>query len=201
MLNIVLYSPLAGARSGSCWVEVQAEDVLMCEVGQSNPCQPQKRRVSSCFAENVEQLVAEGPAVPQHAQVGIDGQQGPAGPLAEGQGLADREIVLLPLLGQDLLQLGPQVGEEGEEQQGAEVLPAPEALVGQPDPSRSNTLQTVEVFGEGRAGTGQEVVLQEQVQDCVDLIKVPPEDPIPTGAGLSQDLRHTHTLSDTLRAI
>lgn len=184
-----LRSPLARAQCLPRWLQIQVANVLSREMGQLDSRQPKQGRVGACVAKNVQQLMAKTPTAPRHTYIRIGSQEGSVHLLSEGLGHAYGEVILVPLTSQYLLQFGPEVREEHQEKQRAQVSPASEAAMRVSAVVRAHALQPVEVFGKGGTGAQQEVVLQKEVKDSVDLIKSPPEDSITSRVGFSQDLR------------
>lgn len=135
--------------------------------------------------EDEEQLLAEGPGLPGGADVGVRHHGSAVQPLAAGLSQPDGEVLLVPLPRQRRLQLGPQVRRQAQEEQ---RTPVGRPANGEPPPPR-HSLQAVEVLGEGSAAVGQEVVLEEEVEQQVELVEASPHEAEAGWVGLGQNLR------------
>lgn len=72
-------------------------------------------------SEDKQQLLAEDPALPDRADIGVRRHGRPVQPLAPGLCQPDGEVLLVPLLRQCRLQLGAQVRHQAEKKKRAPV--------------------------------------------------------------------------------
>lgn len=151
--------------------------------------------------EDKEQVLTEDQHLPGRADVRVRCHGCPVQPLDPGLRQADGEVLLVSLVRQRAFQLGAQVRHQAQEDERSPVrCPAQAEADGKPS-TRRHPLQAVEVLREGGGAMGQEVVLEDQVQQQVQLIKVSPQEGEAGRVGLCQDLRRVTVDGDASRSL